>query len=52
MTRLIRRLFAGLAEVFRPTWPVDPDPGSTAADTAARTQWVRDHMHPKGGGEP
>lgn len=52
MTRLIRGLFAGLFEIFRPTWPDDPDPESTAADTAARTAWVRERMHPRGGDEP
>lgn len=49
MTRLIRGLFAGLFEIFRPTWPDDPDPESTAADTAARTAWVRSNRQQEGG---
>jgi hypothetical protein len=39
-------LKAALRELVRPHYPQDEDPDSTAAQVAARTQWVRRHRHP------
>jgi len=48
----VREFFANLKaalwELVIPTYPVDDDPESTAADVAARTQWIRDNR-PDGG---
>lgn len=38
-------------ELFTVRYPEDPDPDSTAADTAARTAWIRANRRPPIGGE-
>ena len=37
---------AALRELVAARYPEDPDPDSTAADTAARTAWIRANRHP------
>ena len=37
---------AAVREMFAARYPEDPDPDSTAADTAARTAWIRGQPSP------
>jgi hypothetical protein len=47
----LTNLKAALRETFRPTWTHD-DETDADADTSARTAWVRERMHKRGGDEP